>query len=72
VVTVRLHFFYKDALRNECRPVETGTVKRKDDKHLWILKNYADRTDNKLCAAAVIEEALVIKTLMTHWQEVGT
>jgi hypothetical protein len=52
--------------------VETGTVKHKDDKHLWIFKNYTDRTDNKLCAAVVIEEALVIKTLMTNWQEVGT
>lgn len=52
--------------------IKTGAVKRKDDKHLWIFKSYADRTDNKLCAAAVLEEALVIKMLMTHWQEVGT
>lgn len=49
--------------------VETGKLKRKDERHLWLFKHYPDRSDNLVCAAAVENDALVIKTLMTHWQE---
>jgi hypothetical protein len=49
--------------------VETGNVKHKDERHIWIYKAYPDRRDNLICAAAVLEDMLVIKTLMTHWQE---
>jgi hypothetical protein len=51
--------------------VETGRVKRsgKDSRHLWIFKEYPNRSDNLVCAAAVEGNTLIIKTLMTHWQE---
>ena len=32
-----------------------------------IAKQYADRADNMLCAAAMLDTALVIKTVMHHF-----
>lgn len=48
--------------------VETGMTQYKDEKHLWIYKAYADRNDNLLCVAVVIESVLVIKTVMHHFE----
>lgn len=48
--------------------IETGQVKYKDSQHLWIYKGYADRQDNLLCAAAVMGTALVIKTVLNHFE----
>lgn len=47
--------------------VNTGELKYKDDTHLWIYKNFPLREDNLICAAAVIDGALVIKTIMHHF-----
>ena len=44
--------------------IETGEVRHKDETRIWISKSYEDRTDNLLCVAAVLETALVIKTVM--------
>lgn len=49
--------------------IENGTVKRKDEKHWWIYKAFADRNDNLVCAAVISGEALIVKTVMTHWEE---
>ena len=48
--------------------IETGTVKHKDARHVWIFKAYVDRQDNLLCVAAIIADALIIKTIMHHFQ----
>jgi hypothetical protein len=48
--------------------IETGEIRFKDDKHCWIFKAYSDRQDNLICAATVIDEAVIIKTLMINWQ----
>ena len=47
--------------------IETGEVRHKDESGIWIAKQYADRADNMLCAAAMLETALVIKTAMPHF-----
>ena len=47
--------------------IETGEVRYKDEKRIWIAKHYGDRADNLLCVAAVLETALVIKTVMHHF-----
>jgi hypothetical protein len=47
--------------------IETGDVRHKDEKRIWIAKRYGDRTDNLLCVVAVLETALVIKTVMHHF-----
>lgn len=48
--------------------IETGTVRYKDDAHLWIFKHYENRDDNLLCAAAVIQSALVVKTVLHRFE----
>ncbi|WP_374248070.1 DUF4258 domain-containing protein [Thermomonas sp.] len=47
--------------------LDTGTVKHKDDARLWVFKAYAERNDNLLCAAVVLETLLVVKTVMHHF-----
>jgi hypothetical protein len=47
--------------------IETGAARYKDETRLWIAKHYGDRVDNLLCVAAVLETALVIKTVKHHF-----
>lgn len=47
--------------------IETGEVRHNDEHRIWIAKQYGDRSDNLLCVAAVLETALVIKTVMHHF-----
>ena len=54
-----------DALLHDI--IETGEVRYKDETRIWIAKQYADRADNMLCAAAMLDTALVVKTVMHHF-----
>lgn len=47
--------------------IETGAARHKDEAHLWLYKHYDGREDNLLCIAAVIKDALVVKTVMHHF-----
>jgi hypothetical protein len=47
--------------------IETGEVREKDPVRLWIAKSYPDRTDNLICAAVVLEAAVVVKTVMNNF-----
>ncbi len=47
--------------------IETGDIRNKDETRIWITKRIAGRTDNLLCVAAVVENALVVKTVMHHF-----
>ena len=47
--------------------IETGDLKFKDDKHAWIAKFYEDRNDNLICAAVVIDQTVIVKTVMFHF-----
>jgi hypothetical protein len=49
--------------------IETGAIKRKDHEHWWIHRRFTGRADNPLCAAVISREALIVKTLMTHWED---
>jgi len=49
--------------------IETGTVKWKDARHCWIFQEIPGRDDNLVCAAAIAGQAIVVKTIMTHWEE---
>lgn len=44
--------------------IETGEARYKDSARLWLAKHYAERDDNLLCAVGVLENVLVIKTVM--------
>ena len=49
--------------------IETGTVRQKDAEHWWIYQTFDGRSDNLVCAAVLSRQALIVKTLMTHWEE---
>lgn len=49
--------------------IDFGETRYKDDTRLWIYKRYDDRDDNLLCVAAVlVDDSLVVKTLMHRFQ----
>ena len=48
--------------------LETGQTHYKDDIRLWIAKAIVGRTDNLVCAAVVLENQLIVKTVMHHFQ----
>ena len=47
--------------------VETGRLKKVDERRLFVFKRIAGRRDNLVCAVAVEETQLVIKTVMVNW-----
>ena len=49
--------------------IETGYEKYSDKSRLWVFKYYAERSDNLICAALVLEDSVVIKTVMHHFSE---
>lgn len=44
--------------------IDTGETRFKDPTHLWAYKNLPGRTDNLVCAVLVLEDAVVVKTVM--------
>ncbi|MGQ4880020.1 DUF4258 domain-containing protein [Billgrantia sp. LNSP4103-1] len=51
--------------------LERGSTRYKDPERLWIALNTKGRRDNLICAAVVLEDKLVVKTIMHHfrWEE---
>ena len=50
------------------RIIDTGETRYKDETHLWAFKNFQDRNDNLLCVVLVLENVVVVKTVMHHFQ----
>ena len=48
--------------------IDTGILKDAGNAHYWLYNHINKRADNLLCVAAVIENAVVIKTVMHHWE----
>ena len=48
--------------------IDTGIVKPADEARLWVYKHVVERHNNLLCVAAVVENALVVKTVRHHWE----
>ena len=48
--------------------IDTGTLKDAGNAHYWLYKRFDGRADNLLCVAAVIDNAVVVKTIMHHWE----
>lgn len=48
--------------------IETGEILEKGEGHYWIHQCLEDRRDNLICAAVVIDEAVVVKTVMVNWK----
>ncbi|MBB1089715.1 DUF4258 domain-containing protein [Rhodopseudomonas palustris] len=47
--------------------IENGDYFEKDKQHGWIFYYFPARSDNNVCAAIVIGQAIVIKTIMVNW-----
>ena len=47
--------------------IDTGETRYKDSTHLWAFKEFPARQDNLLCAVLVLEDCVVIKTVMHHF-----
>ena len=47
--------------------VDTGSTRYKDATHLWAFQHIAGRDDNLVCAVLVLEDAVVVKTVMHHF-----
>lgn len=47
--------------------VDTGETRFKDETHLWAFKRLEWRTDNLICAVLVLEDAVIVKTVMTNF-----
>jgi len=48
--------------------LESGECKYKDDCRLWVFKEILGRDDNLVCAAIVLEDCLIVKTVMIRWE----
>lgn len=48
--------------------IDTGETRYKDETHLWAFKHFPARHDNLVCAVLVLEDAVVVKTVMHHFE----
>ena len=48
--------------------IDTGIQKDAGVTHHWLYKHFPDRQDNLLCVAVVIDNVLVVKTVMHRWE----
>jgi hypothetical protein len=49
--------------------IEQGRVLNKGDGHAWISHHFKARDDNLVCAAVVLGDAVIVKTVMVDWQQ---
>lgn len=70
---VRSSYYLEDAARMAQRSIsaielleviDSGETRFKDDCHLWAFKHLAGRADNLICAVLVLEDAVIVKTVM--------
>jgi hypothetical protein len=47
--------------------IDSGDTRYKDTTHLWAFKEFPERHDNLICAVLVLEDQVVVKTVMHHF-----
>jgi hypothetical protein len=47
--------------------IDSGEARFKDETHLWAFKEFPERYGNLLCAVLVLEDCVVVKTVMHHF-----
>ncbi len=47
--------------------IDQGETRYRDSTHLWAFKEFPERNDNLLCAVVVLEDAVIVKTVMHHF-----
>ena len=48
--------------------IDTGETRYRDETHLWAYKSFPERADNMMCALLVLEDLLIVKTVMHHFE----
>ena len=48
--------------------IDEGSTRFSDSSHLWAWLSVPGRDDNMVCAVLVLEEAVIVKTVMHHWE----
>ena len=48
--------------------IDSGETRYRDATHLWIFKDFSERSDNLRCAVLVLEDQLIVKTVMHHFE----
>ena len=48
------------------RVIDEGAIRYKDATHLWAWLDVPGRNDNLMCAVLVLDDALIVKTVMHH------
>ena len=47
--------------------IDSGESRYRDATHLWMFKEFPARQDNLLCAVLILENCIVVKTVMHHF-----
>lgn len=47
--------------------IDRGETRYRDSTHLWAFKEFPERNDNLLCAVVVLEDEVIVKTVMHHF-----
>ena len=47
--------------------IDSGDTRYRDATHLWAFKEFPARHDNLLCAVLVLEDRVIVKTVMHHF-----
>jgi hypothetical protein len=47
--------------------IDSGETRYRDATHHWAFKEFPARHDNLLCAVVVLEDAVIVKTVMHHF-----
>lgn len=50
------------------RVLEEGDTRYRDASHLWVWLQVPGRDDNLLCAVLVLEDVLIVKTVLHRWE----
>jgi hypothetical protein len=50
------------------RLLDEGGLRYEDERRLWAWLRVPERHDNLLCAAVVLDDAVVVKTVMHNWE----
>ncbi|CAN5844050.1 hypothetical protein BH11PSE8_BH11PSE8_09520 [soil metagenome] len=50
------------------RVIDEGQTRYSDAMRLWAWLDVPGRDDNLLCAVLVLEDAVIVKTVMHHWE----
>lgn len=50
------------------RLIDEGNTRYRDASHLWAWLDLPDHVDNLVCAVLVLEDAVIVKTLLHHWE----